>query len=125
MSEIRRIPTKHSYSKAIEAGDFVFLGLHRAKGDSFAEQLESVFLSLKKTLAEFDMTLAELVKVNVWLKKIQDLPEMEELFRNYFEMDRYPARMTSTTEFIDADCLLMIDGVAYQCRPGVQPSKLA
>jgi len=57
--------------------------------------------------------LANLVKVNVWLKEIKDLPEMEKLFRNHFETDQFPARMTATTEFIDADCLLMIEGVAY------------
>ena len=94
-------------------------GLHRGRGDSFAEQLENTFASLRKTLAEYTATLDDLVKINVWLKNIQDLPEMEKLFRSYFGKgtpgnDRFPARMTATTEFIDADCLLMIDGVAYR-----------
>jgi 2-iminobutanoate/2-iminopropanoate deaminase len=53
------------------------------------------------------------VKVNVWLKNIKDLPEMEKAFTRYFSKDSFPARMTATTEFIDDDCLLMIDGVAY------------
>lgn len=39
---------------------------------------------------------------------------MEKVFFEYFEQNHFPARMTSTTEFIDGDCLLMIDGVA--CR---------
>lgn len=38
---------------------------------------------------------------------------MEKVFCDYFETDKFPARMTSTTEFFDADCLMMIDGVAY------------
>lgn len=38
---------------------------------------------------------------------------MEKVFCDYFETDRFSARMTSTTEFIDSDCLLMMDGVAY------------
>jgi len=54
------------------------------------------------------------VKVNVYLKNIKDLPEMEQVFCEYFEMDKFPARMTSTTEFIDSDCLMMIDGIAYK-----------
>jgi 2-iminobutanoate/2-iminopropanoate deaminase len=95
------------------AGDYVFLGLHRGFGDSFSDQLESVFDGLKQTLADLGMTLDHIVKVQVWLKNIDDLPEMERLFNNYFEPDHFPARMTSTTGFIDADCLLMIDGVAY------------
>jgi 2-iminobutanoate/2-iminopropanoate deaminase len=113
MSTIKRIPTPHSYSAAVRAGEYVFLGLHRGFGATFAEQQENVFEHLQKTLAEFGLTLANLVKVNVWLKDIKDLPEMERLFRNHFAEGHFPARMTSTTEFIDADCLLMIEGVAY------------
>jgi 2-iminobutanoate/2-iminopropanoate deaminase len=113
MSTIQRIPTPYSYSSAVVAGEYVFLGLHRGFGASFAEQHEDVFEHLQKTLAEVGLTLANLVQVHVWLKDIQDLPEMEKLFRNHFEQDQFPARMTATTEFIDADCLLMIEGVAY------------
>jgi 2-iminobutanoate/2-iminopropanoate deaminase len=117
MSTTKRIATPYSYSSAVAAGDTVFLGLHRGFGESFAEQHENVFGYLQGTLAELGLTLANLVKVNVWLKDIKDLPEMERLFRNHFEEDQFPARMTSTTEFIDADCLLMIDGVAYGATP--------
>jgi 2-iminobutanoate/2-iminopropanoate deaminase len=113
MSTVRRISTPYSYSSAVVAGDFVFLGLHRGFGATFAEQHEDIFEHLQETLAELGLTLANLVKVNVWLKEIKDLPEMEQLFRNYFEKDQFPARMTSTTAFIDADCLVMMEGVAY------------
>lgn len=114
MSPIKRIPTLYSYSSAVVAGDCVFLGLHRGFGDSFASQFESVFEHLERTLGELGLALADLVKVNVWLKNIHDLPEMERLFHHHFEKDAFPARMTSTTEFIDTDCLLMIDGIAYK-----------
>ncbi len=113
MSQLKRISTPFSYSSAVLAGDLVFLGLHRGFGDSFPEQLESTFDNLRETLSELGLTLESVVKVNVWLKDIRDLPEMEKRFADHFEKGRFPARMTSTTEFIDADCLLMIDGVAY------------
>jgi len=114
MSSVTRITTPYSYSSAVAAGDFVFLGLHRGFGDDFSAQLASVFEALQKTLAEYGLTIESLVKVNVWLKNIADLSEMEKGFNSYFAKDKCPARMTSTTEFIDADCLLMIDGVAYR-----------
>ena len=114
MSGIQRLPTPYSYSAAVLAGDYLFLGLHRGFGETFAEQFDSAFAYLKETLAKFDLTLAHLVKVNVWLKHIQDLPEMEKRFDRYFEKDQFPARMTSTTEFIDTDCLMMIEGIAYK-----------
>lgn len=114
MTELKRIATPYSYSLAVQAGDFIFLGLHRGLGDDFFTQFDDLFSKLRKTLTEFDLTLPDLVKVNVWLKDIKDLPEMEKRFNNYFEKDGFPVRMTSTTEFIDDDCLLMIDGIAYR-----------
>jgi len=114
MSELKRIPTPYSYSSAVAAGNFVFLGFHRGFGDDFTTQFNDTFKNIKKTLAEFDLTLANLVKVNVWLKNIEDVRVYEKLFRNYFEKDKFPVRMGATTEFVDDDCLLMIDGVAYR-----------
>lgn len=118
MSMIKRIPTPFSYASAVVAGDYVFLGLHRGFGATFTEQHEDVFKLLEKTLAGLGLTLAHLVKVNVWLKHIKDLPEMERLFNNHFAKGEFPARMTATTEFIDDDCLLMIEGVAYTADAG-------
>lgn len=114
MTELERIATQYSYSLAVAAGDFIFLGIHRGGGDDFSSQFDETFKHLEKTLSKFDLTLAHLVKVNVWLKHIQDLPEMEKRFNSYFKKNKFPARMTSTTDFIDEDCLLMIDGVAYR-----------
>ena len=111
---MRRVSTPYSYSSAVAAGDYVFPGLHRGFGDDFTTQFDDTFKHLKKTLAEFKLTLVDLVKVNVWLKNIEDVRIYEKLFRNYFEKDKYPARMGATTEFIDDDCLLMIDGIAYR-----------
>jgi 2-iminobutanoate/2-iminopropanoate deaminase len=114
MSDVKRVSTRFTYASAVAAGDYVFLGLHRGFGDSFAAQLEDAFDHLEETLGELGLGLESLVKVNVWLEDIDDLPEMERRFADYFEEGQYPARMTSTTEFIDDDCLMMIDGIAYR-----------
>jgi 2-iminobutanoate/2-iminopropanoate deaminase len=114
MPEIKRIPTPFSYSAAVVAGDHIFLGLHRGFGNHFSDQFKSTMEGISQTLSQLNLTIESLVKVNVWLKNIQNLPEMEKGFHLFFEKDHYPARMTATTEFIDADCLLMIDGIAYR-----------
>ncbi len=114
MPELERVPTPWSYSAAVAAGDYVFLGLHRGYGATFAEQLDDTFRYLKETLANYGLTLTDLVKVNVWLKHIADLREMEKRFRDYFDEGAFPARMTATTEFVDEDILLMIDGIAWR-----------
>jgi 2-iminobutanoate/2-iminopropanoate deaminase len=114
MNGVKWIPTPWSYSLAVAAGDFVFLGMHRGFGDDFTTQFHDSFKHLKKTLAEFDLTLANLVQVDVRMKHIEDVRVYEKLFRDYFEKDKYPARIGATTEFIDDDCLFMIGGVAYR-----------
>ena len=114
MAELMRVTSPFSYSQAVVAGDFVFLGLHRGSGDDLTTQLDNTFKHVAETLSQCGMAIADLVKVNVWLKNINDLPAMEKRFHDLFEKDAFPARMTSTTEFIDEDCLIMIDGVAYK-----------
>jgi len=114
MAAITRIPTPYSYSAAVAAGDTVYLGLHRGFGETFAEQLRGALEGCRATLAGLDVPLSNLVKVSVWLKRVQDLPEMEKLFAETFEKDQFPARMTATTEFFDVDCLVMIEGIAYR-----------
>ena len=111
---IKRIATPYSYSSAVEAGDYVFIGLHRGFGESFNEQINDTFQYLRNTLSELSLTLESVVKVNVYLKNIEDLPQMEKAFFEYYEEGKFPARMTSTTEFIDKDCLVMIEGIAYK-----------
>jgi 2-iminobutanoate/2-iminopropanoate deaminase len=114
MKNIKYLLTPYSYSQAVAAGDYVFLGLARGYGPDFKTQFDMTFKFIKSVLATCDLELKDIVKVNVWLKNIKDLPIMEKDFENYFEKDHFPARMTATTEFIDDDCLLMIDGIAYR-----------
>ena len=113
MSDVKRISTPYTYSAAVAAGEHVFLGLHRGAGKTFSAQLKDTFAHLRETLGELDLTLADLVQVRVWLENIEDLPEMERRFGEHFEEGQFPARMTATTEFIDDDCLVMIEGTAY------------
>lgn len=110
---VNRISTPFSYSSAVTAGEYIFIGLHRGFGETFSQQIHDTFGHLKKTLLQCNASLDHLVKVNVYLKNIKDLPEMEKAFCDYFATDHFPARMTSTSEFFDPDCLMMIDGVAY------------
>jgi 2-iminobutanoate/2-iminopropanoate deaminase len=114
MKDIKYLPTPYSYSAAVAAGNYVFLGLHNGSGKDFTAQFHDAIKHLKETLAKFNLELADIVKVNVWLKNIDDIRIYEQLFKQYFEKDKYPARMGATTQFIDKGCLLMIEGVAYR-----------
>jgi 2-iminobutanoate/2-iminopropanoate deaminase len=112
MQKIKRIPTPYSYSAAVVAGNTVYVGLHRGFGEGFSAQLADALKGVTTTLAQVGLELSSLVKVTVWLKDIHDLPVMEKMFLDYFPPDSFPARMTATTEFIDDDCLVMLEGIA-------------
>lgn len=114
MSAVTRTTTPYSYSSAVAAGDLVFLGLHRGFGDDFATQLAGALDGVAQTLEPYGLHLHDLVKVHVWLRDIADLPAMEQAFVGRFPADGYPARMTATTQFIDEDCRVMVEGTAYR-----------
>lgn len=114
MAAVTRTETPFSYSAAVAAGDFVFLGLHRGFGEDFATQLDGALDGVAATLAGHALHLHDLVKVHVWLRDIEDLRAMEQAFVGRFPEGGYPARMTATTRFVDTDCLVMIEGTAYR-----------
>ena len=106
------VTTPFSYSSAVRAGDLIFLGLHRGAGADFAEQCRGALKAIETSLTKLDRPLSSVVKVSVYLREIGDLSTMEKLFEDYFDSGRFPARMTTTTQFHDDDCLVMIEGVA-------------
>ena len=91
MDSLNRVPTPWSYSLAVRAGDYLFLGLHRGTGSSFGEQLGSAIEAVGETLAEFDLDLGAIVKIHVWLRQISDLPDMEMRFARSFR--KMPIRL--------------------------------
>ena len=114
MSTTKQLFTPNGYSAAVQAGDLVFLGHHRGYGDVFLEQLDRTLENVRVALRDLELDLEDLVKVNVWLCDITDLPLMEQRFQDYFPAGRFPARTTTTSAFIDDDRLVTIDGIAYQ-----------
>ena len=116
---IRRMPT-HCFDdtcpSCVVAGDFVFLAHHAGGFDKLdiTHQLRSAFERAGKTLESVGATLNDMVQINLYLKNLADFEAAIEVFREYFASDSFPARMTSETEFLDAECLCMITGIAYK-----------
>lgn len=59
------------------------------------------------------MTLADVVKTTVYLRSAADFLEMREVYRRFFA-DALPARSGLITEFLDPECLVQIEAVAYK-----------
>jgi len=116
---IMKIPNHHgdgTCSSCAVAGDFVYLAHHGGGHDKkdVEHQMRATFDSVRNTLTSVGATLNDMLQINLYLKDLEDFDKARAIFYEYFDKDRFPARMTSTTEFLDENCLCMMDGVAYR-----------
>ena len=110
---------KLSLSKAVRAGDFVFLtgqvpmksGAVVTNG-SIEEQTRIVLDEIKNTLTEAGCELQDVVKSMVWLKNRDDFPGFNAVYGEYFPHDP-PARSAIVSDFL-VDILVEVEVVAYK-----------
>ena len=109
---------KLSLSKAVRAGDFVFLtgqipmknGVVVTEG-SIEDQTRIVLDEIKNTLTEAGCELQDVVKTMVWLKNRDDFPGFNEIYGEYFPHEP-PARSAIVSDFL-VDILVEVEVVAY------------
>ncbi|MDC3080869.1 RidA family protein [Paracoccaceae bacterium] len=110
---------KLSLSKAVRAGDFVFLtgqvpmknGVVVTEG-SIEDQTRIVLDEIKNTLAEAGCELQDVVKAMVWLKNRDDFPGFNSIYGEYFSHEP-PARSAIVSDFL-VDILVEVEVVAYK-----------
>lgn len=120
MSSISRynVNEEYAYSGIVEAGDFVFLSFCVGNvGASFEGQVNGALNDMENRLATLGLTLQNVVKIDVLLKDVWNIPVMEKVFKERFK-GIYPARKTIQTEFAHIggpDGLhVQIDAIAYK-----------
>jgi 2-iminobutanoate/2-iminopropanoate deaminase len=108
-----------SLSKAVRAGDFVFLtGVVPRSGDepmttgSIEDQTRVVCETIKATLAEAGCTLDDVVKAMVWLRERSDFPGFNAVFGEYFSIDP-PARSAVLNELL-VNVRVEVEVMAYK-----------
>ena len=107
-----------SLSKAIKAGDFIFLtgqipfknGTPMTTG-SIEEQTEIVIKDIQETLKEAGCDLSHVVKAMVWLRERSDFAGFNEVYGRYFPDDP-PARSAVISELL-VDVRVEVEVVAY------------
>ena len=111
-----------TFSSCVIAGGFVFTSHHGGYDfeggqwpESIEEQTEQCFRNLKRTLEAAGVTLDDVIKTTVFLKNAGDFARMREIYRRVFT-DGYPARSGLITEFLDPECLIQIEAIAYKPR---------
>jgi enamine deaminase RidA (YjgF/YER057c/UK114 family) len=107
----------NAYSGYVKAGDFVFLGFCVGNvGGSIEEQVNGAFDMMEQRLADAGLTLDRLVKIDVLLRDVWNLPVVEKVIRQRFTAG-FPARTTIASEFAhiggSEGVHVQIDGIAY------------
>lgn len=110
---------KLSLSKAVRAGDFVYLtGQVPRQGDqpmttgTIEQQTRAALEAIKATLAEAGCALSDVVKAMVWLRDRADFPGFDAVFAEYFPTEP-PARSAVLNQLL-VDVRVEIEVVAYR-----------
>ncbi|MGB5329498.1 MAG: RidA family protein [Gammaproteobacteria bacterium] len=108
-----------SLSRAVRAGDFVFItGQVPMRDDqpmtdgSIEDQTRACLDSLRQILAEAGCDLGDVVKSMVWLKNRADFAGFNAVYSEYFPTEP-PTRSALVSEFL-IDILVEIECVAYK-----------
>ncbi len=110
---------KLSLSRAVRAGDFIFLtgqvpfkdGEVMTDG-TVEEQTQAVLEDIKATLALADCKMSDVVKAMVWLRERKDFPGFNAVYGEYFPQDP-PARSAVISELL-VDIRVEIEVVVYK-----------
>ncbi len=108
-----------SLSRAIRAGDFVFLtGQIPMQNNevmttgTIEDQTRAVLEEIKKTLAVAGCDLRDIVKSMIWLTSRSDFPGFNDVYAEYFP-DKPPARSAIVSDLL-VDVKIEIEVIAYK-----------
>ena len=108
-----------SLSRAIRAGDFVFLTgqipFRDGKpmtGGTIEDQTHAVLDEIKTTLAEANCQLSDVVKTMVWLTNRADFPGFNTVYAEYFPDD--PPTRSAVVNDLLLDVRIEIEVIAYK-----------
>jgi 2-iminobutanoate/2-iminopropanoate deaminase len=110
------------YSHSVAAGPFVFVSgqipidpvTNKLAGDTIESQTTQVIDNLEAILKAQGLTLANVVKTEVFLKHITDLKKMNEIYGKRFQDENKPARQAVQVSRLPQDALIEISCIAYQ-----------
>lgn len=109
---------RRPFSKAVRAGDFVYVSgqVPTVGGEvvtgNIVVQTEQVIANIRDVLALAGCTLADVVKVNVWLDDARDFSSFNAVFQKHF-IDHPPARSTVQSPMM-VDVKVEMDVIAYR-----------
>jgi len=82
-------------------------------GGDIKAQTRVVLENLRAILSAAGASLKDVVKVNVYLARVEDFAAMNEVYREFFP-EEPPARTTIAAKMVNEAFLIEIDAVAYR-----------
>jgi len=107
------------YSQAVKVGNFVFTAgqiaidpeTQKMVEGGITEQTERVMKNLKAILKAVGFTLMDVVKVDVFLKNLEEFASMNEIYQHFFSESK-PARTTVAVSDLPKGALVEISVIA-------------
>jgi len=109
----------YPYSKAVRAGDYVYLSGQLAWGSdgnlihgSIEEETRQVWRNIQKTLESMNLGLTDVVKATIWLQDTRDFIGYNNVYSEFFPVDA-PARSTVRADLM-FDCKIEVEVIVYR-----------
>ncbi len=118
--QVPKAPSSPLYSQAIAAGGFLFLsgqiGLDPASGKivegGVLEQMKRIFINIENILKGAGLDLTSLVRIEIYLKNIEDLAQVNTLYAEKIPHPLKPVRQAMQVGNLPFDALIEISGIA-------------
>ena len=109
------------YSQAVKAGDFLFVSgqlpidpaTGAFAGDDISAQTRQSLTNVKSIVEAAGMTMADVVRVGVFLQDMEHFGAMNAVYGEFFTAD-CPARAAVQVARLPKDALVEIEAVAYK-----------
>ena len=113
-------PARVPLSQAIRAGEWIFVSgqlgndpkTRKLAEGGIGPETRQVCENLKAVLEEGGSALANVVKVTIYMKDLNELPAMNAVFSEYFAVDP-PARTTFECARLVGDARVEIEAIAF------------
>jgi 2-iminobutanoate/2-iminopropanoate deaminase len=109
----------YPFSKAVRTGGTFFVsGILGTDKDGhldpdFKVQSKQVMENIKKRLEELGLGMKDIVKCTVMIKDMSKWADFNEIYRTYFETDRFPARSAFGVSALALGAEMEVEVIAY------------
>jgi len=87
-------------------------GQSQVRGDRIAEQARIALGNIRSVLEGAGCSLGDVIKVTVYLKNMEDYPELNRVYAEFFSTPPYPARSVVEAPRLPKDALVEIEAIA-------------